>query len=101
MVFPHIIILLFLPSAVSSVSARVWRTAIDVPSVIILSITLISFTQTFLVGILSKKVDVCLCLNTVLLGFIQLSLISKQFNNARAVIECSHLHVKSHLAYAL
>lgn len=51
----HNIYLFSLHPAVSSVSARVWRTATDVPSVTILSIMWIRSTQTFLVGILNWR----------------------------------------------
>lgn len=45
----------FLPPVVSGVSARVWRTATDVPSVTISWITLISCIQTFSVCVLNVK----------------------------------------------
>lgn len=45
--------------AVSNVFARAWRTATDVPSVTILLIMWISFTQTFLVGNIVQKAELC------------------------------------------
>lgn len=60
------VIKLFFRPAVSSVSARVWRTATDVPSATILSITWISFTQTFSVGVLNEG---WLCLGCVCILF--------------------------------